>query len=383
MKDSQSLKKKNPKVKKRTFKKTKPVTSGMKEPKGRNAAHGGNRFFRPFQYVQSPVIVANKATKSQRSQRNLISLLQHETDVLFLLIPLVLLTIFVLLATINIYTQKKLQEHSFSTDETITELNPYPFVESVEAPVVSAKAALILDADSQVIVFSKNPQLRFSMASTTKIMTALVALEHFQPNDILTVQSFGTEGSGLGLTIGEQFTLDDLLYMMMLPSANDAAVTIADNYPGGRAAFVSKMNEKAQELHLTNTHFADPAGLEDDGDYTTVVDLARLASAAIANERFAEIVATRSKVVSNQSYTRSYPLENLNKLLGTNGITGIKTGTTEGAGQVLVTSADVDDHTYIIIVMNSTQRFVDTLTLLSYLTDNVQYVLPTVPIRQQ
>lgn len=307
---------------------------------------------------------------------------RYETDMQFLLIPLILLVVLGIITFINQYVSYTVNNNSVVTSEVITEINPYPFVKTVDMPTLSAKAAIILDVDSQVIPFSKNPNLRFSMASTTKIMTALVGLEHFKQDAILTVKTGGVEGAGLGLQIGEQFYFEDLLYAMLLPSANDAAQAIADNYPGGAETFVKKMNEKAESLYLYNTHFSDPTGLDDDGDYTTVVDMAHLAAYAIQNKTFAKITGTKEKYITNLAYSRQYPLYNLNKLLGVNGVTGIKTGTTEGAGEVLVTSTVENGHTYIVVVMNSQDRFTDTATLLSFIEDNVQYVIPTFPINQ-
>ncbi len=304
---------------------------------------------------------------------------RHEGDFILVLIPLILLGILFTLVTINAHVRKIISDRSIRPFESSIQMNPYPFISDVTMPALSAKAAIITDADSQVILFSKNSQLRFSMASTTKIMTALAGLDYFTDKSVLTVKTYGVEGSTLGLQVGERFYFEDLLYMMLLPSANDAAVTIADNYPGGKDAFVARMNEKAKELHLENTHFSDPAGLDDDEDYTTVVEIARLASYAIKNKKFATVTGTREKIVSNVDYTRQYPLTNLNKLLGTEGVTGIKTGTTEGAGEVLVTSTIANGHTFIIVVMNSTQRFVDTKALLTFITDNVQYLMPVAP----
>jgi D-alanyl-D-alanine carboxypeptidase len=163
---------------------------------------------------------------------------------------------------------------------------------------------------------------------------------------------------------------------MMLPSANDAAAAIADNYPGGRVGFVSQMNEKAKELHLTDTHFSDGIGLDDDENYSTVVDMERLSTIAMKNSTFAQVVGTHQKIIFNTNKTHQYVLSNLNKLLGFNGVNGIKTGTTEGAGEVLVTSAFIKGHTFIIVTMNSQDRFGDTATLLDYISNNLSYVNP-------
>ncbi len=139
------------------------------------------------------------------------------------------------------------------------------------------------------------------------------------------------------------------------------------------------MNEKAKILHLYNTHYADPIGLDDDGDYSTVIDMARLASYAITNPIFAQITSTKYKTISDLNFTRQYPLTNTNELLGIDGVIGIKTGTTEGAKEVLVTSAVENGHAYIIVVMDSNDRFGDTSKLINFIDNNVKYIIPPGP----
>jgi D-alanyl-D-alanine carboxypeptidase len=306
---------------------------------------------------------------------------QFEIDLQLALIPLILLAILSILMLLNNHFITVIEENKTQPVDSIADIQPLPLADDAIPPDLSAKAAIVVDADSQVILLSKNPDLRFSMASTTKIMTSLVALEYYKPGDILTVKANAVEGSGLGLVPGEQFTFKDLLYAMLLPSANDAAMTVADNYPGGREAFVKKMNEKALLLHLTNTHYADPAGLNDDGNYTTVIDLSRLGSYAMHNKQFAEIVGTKQKTIFTTNYAMEYSLANSNKLLGTNGINGIKTGTTEGAREVLVTSMISKGHTFVIVVMNSDDRFADTKELVDFINEKVTYVFPTLQVK--
>jgi D-alanyl-D-alanine carboxypeptidase len=306
---------------------------------------------------------------------------QLEVDLQLALIPLILLAILSILMLINNHFLQIIATNKSQDVGSIADIQPLPLAENAILPDLSAKAAIVLDTGSQVILMSKNPDLRFSMASTTKIMTAVTALTYFKPDDVLTVKSYGVEGSGLGLTPGEQFTFKDLLYAMLLPSANDAAVAVADNYPGGKEAFVKKMNENALILHLTNTHYADPAGLNDDGNYTTVVDLSRLGTYAMKNTLFAEVVGTKEKTIYTTNYLLDYPLTNSNKLLGTHGVNGIKTGTTEGAKEVLVTSVISKGHTYIIVVMNSEDRFADTRVLLDFINEKVTYMFPTLPVK--
>lgn len=244
-------------------------------------------------------------------------------------------------------------------------------IASVSASL-SAQAAIVMDSDSKVVLFSKNPTIRFSMASTTKIMTALVGLSYFKQGDVLTVERSYVEGSVAKFHKGEQIRFVDLLYAMMLPSANDAAYAIADNYPGGEQNFVAEMNKKAKDFHLFQTHYQDPVGLEDDGDYTTVVDLAHLASIAMQNQILAEVVGTKEKVITTVS-GNTYILENLNKLLGVQGVNGMKTGFTDEALGVLVTSKKEQDKTLILVVMKSVDRFADTQILLSLISGQVQY----------
>jgi len=318
-----------------------------------------------------------KANRFNESSSNWIK--KHDSDVQLILLPLILLVILIILSIFNNQLFVSISKQEPVVDDQSTVLNPYPYVQAVGAPTISAKAAIILDRGSQVILYSKNPQLRFSMASTTKIMTALVALDYYKPDDVLTIKSGNVPGSGLNFFRGEQFHFIDLMYAMLLPSANDAAQAIADNYPGGDGAFVKKMNEKAESLHLINTHYVDPIGLEDDGDYSTVVDMARLSSFAISNPTFVAITSTKDKTIYSTSFRRAYLLANTNELLGIDGVVGIKTGTTEGAGEVLVTSVIKNGHEYIIVVMDSDDRFADTSLLLNYIDSSVKYIVPSPP----
>lgn len=296
-------------------------------------------------------------------------------------IPLVLFSLFLALYLLNFKISQSIKISNIAS-RVDTSLSPYPLVLNSYTPTVGSKAAIVIDADSKKIVYSKNPTLRFSMASTVKIMTSIIALDYFKSDSVLTIKTDQVEGSGLNLQIGNRFYFEDLLYAMLLPSANDAAFAIAENYPGGVEEFVMKMNQKAKELRLNDTHFEDPIGLDDDKNFTTVIDLSRLASIAIKNTEFAHIVSTQQKFITDIDQTEEYNLQNLNKLLGAYGVNGIKTGTTEGAGEVLVTSALINGHTFIIIVMNSQNRFVDTQTLLSYIYQNVQFTqLPEKSIR--
>jgi D-alanyl-D-alanine carboxypeptidase len=292
------------------------------------------------------------------------------------ILPIV--SLFIILLVLTVYNAAIKQQIAESTilPPIPVEISKYPFVKQQYAPDISAESAIILDDTSKVVLYEKKPLLRFSMASTTKIMTALVALEYFQSNSIITIQNLHEEGAIIGFPVGEKISFEEMLYAMLLPSANDAAYALAENYPGGIDAFVARMNQKAAELNLHYTHYTDPAGLDDDGDYTTVTDLARVASFAIQNEEFKKIIATKQKTISTVDGSKTYALNNLNKLLGEDGIVGMKTGFTEGAGEVLVTAKIDKDHLFIIIVMKSQDRFADTETLVRYISNNVMYIDP-------
>lgn len=294
---------------------------------------------------------------------------------IFILAPVLLLLIFVLFIAIV---------YAFKVWINNNKILPIPFAVSEEAkmpiiktqftPVISARGAIIMDADSKVVLYSKNPDLRSSTASTAKIMTALTALDYFKLSDILTVKQATSDGSILGLAKGEQMIFENLLYAMLLPSANDAALAISQNYPGGEQAFVNRMNEKAREFKLYNTHYADPAGLVDQGDYTTPFDMARLASFAVQNQEFRKIVGTKEKIISDVNGSQIYDLKNLNVLLGEDGVNGVKTGYTEEAGQVLVVSKEEKGKTIIIVVMKSDDRFADMEKLLNLVSNNLTYL---------
>jgi D-alanyl-D-alanine carboxypeptidase (penicillin-binding protein 5/6) len=293
----------------------------------------------------------------------------------WLLVPLCLVLVLVCLLLSFVITKLWIAQNKIlPVPFKISQEAKMPLIKTDFVPEISAAGALIMDADSKVVLYSKNPNLRFSTASTIKIMTALVALDHFRLSDILTVDNPSNDGSVLGLVQDEKMTFENLLYAMLLPSANDAALTIAQNYPGGQPAFVKAMNDKAETLELYNTHYADPAGLADEGDYTTPFDLARLASFAMQNAEFRKIVGTKEITISDVSGTHVYDLQNLNILLGQDGVNGVKTGYTEEAGQVLVTSKEDQGKTIIIVVMGSDDRFTDTQILLDLVSNNLTYL---------
>jgi D-alanyl-D-alanine carboxypeptidase (penicillin-binding protein 5/6) len=229
---------------------------------------------------------------------------------------------------------------------------------------VNSKAFIIYDPATRSVLASMNEELRFSPASSAKIMTAAVVLENFPLDKIIAANNISSvEGSKMGLYEGEQISVRNLLYGLMLPSGNDAAFVLSNSYPGGEVAFVSAMNKKVQDLGLKNTRFFDPAGYADD-NYTTAYDLARIAAYAMKNSTFAKVVSTKKIKVTDSAGAIVHDLSNINELLGTRGVTGIKTGYTDEAGEVLVTSFVNNGRTYIIVVLGSQDRFGDTKKIL-------------------
>lgn len=288
---------------------------------------------------------------------------------------LALLLIFSLVFVADFKVRSSLEEEKVLGVQNTSERLEYPVLRKTIIAEISARGVVVMDADSKVVLYSKNPELRFSSASTAKIMTALTALDYFKLKDFLTVKNPAVEGAVLGLKAGQEISFENLLYGLLLSSANDAAITLAQNFKS-EDEFVRKMNQNATKLNLYNTHYEDPAGLEDDGDYTTPLDLARLSSFAIKNEIFAKVVSTKEKTVADIN-GKEYQLKNLNKLLGFEDVNGIKTGTTKGAGEVLVTSKKEGEHTVIIVVMGSSDRYSDTQKLINMISGNITYL----PIR--
>lgn len=236
-------------------------------------------------------------------------------------------------------------------------------------PGVSARAAVLIEAESGRILYGKNENLRRGMASTTKIMTAIVALEHLRLDKKVTVApaAVGVEGSSVYLSAGEVVTAETLLYALMLQSANDAAAALAFEVAGGIEDFALLMNEKAASLGLRDTHFMNPHGLDDEEHYTTAYELARIAAYALENETFATIVSTKKKTVPLHNSEISRLLVNHNRLLRLyDDIIGVKTGFTKKCGRTLVSAAERDGVRLICVTLDDGDDWRDHRELLDY-----------------
>ncbi|MEK7498213.1 MAG: D-alanyl-D-alanine carboxypeptidase family protein [Patescibacteria group bacterium] len=244
--------------------------------------------------------------------------------------------------------------------------------ESVGFPILSAQGVLAYDIDSGVTLYEKNPEKPLLPASTTKIMTALIALDAYPLDKVLIVGS-GTlvDGQKMGLVAGSEITVENLLYGLMVYSANDAALTLAQNYEGGEESFIEAMNKKAVELGLKNTHFANPVGLDGDSQRSTARDMVLLSSVAMKNPEFAKIVGTKKIVVQSIDGKYIFPLTNINELLGkVDGVMGVKTGWTEGARENLISYIDRDGKRIMVAVLGSQDRFGETKELIDWIYKN-------------
>lgn len=258
------------------------------------------------------------------------------------------------------------------------------------APWLTARSAVVIDRDSAVVMFAKEEQTQLLPASTVKLMTALVALEYYELDDVLVAKELNYQGQDMELEEEEMISVENLLYGVLVTSANDAAILLAQNYPGGTTGFVKAMNEKAQKLHLSKTHFANPTGLDidekgnllSDYSYSTALDLARLAGVVIREPILSEMVATTQIVVTDISGKIEHQLYNINELLyWLPGMRGIKTGWTEEAGECLIGYVERDGRGVITVVLGSGDRFGETAKLVDWVFSNYQWesVNPSIP----
>ncbi len=254
------------------------------------------------------------------------------------------------------------------------QINTIPLIKAgALPPAVSAQGVYVVDAESLTPLYAKNEKQRFYPASTTKVVTALVALDLYDTDDVLTVKIASIEGQLMNLQNGERITLENLLYGLLVHSGNDAAVAIANSY--GYDRFIDLMNKKARELHMNDTTFRNPNGLDDMQQLTTPYDLTLAARELLKNPYLTKIVGTKEITISDVDYTVFHHLSNVNKLLGEiRGLGGLKTGYTEFAGENLVSFYKHEGHDFIIVVMKSNDRFADTRTLVDWIITNISYI---------
>ena len=240
---------------------------------------------------------------------------------------------------------------------------------------ISAKAATLYEPTSKKIIYSKNGEERLPMASTTKIMTAMVVVDNCNTMETVIIgpESVGVEGSSAYLSEGDEYTVLELLYALMLQSANDAATALAYYVAGGISEFSEMMNRKANDLGLENTHFTNPHGLDAEDHYTTSNDLAIMSAELLENEILREIVSTYKKTFTYDERTRTYI--NHNKLLRLYAdAAGVKTGFTRRSGRCLVGAAERDGMTFISVTLDAPSDWSDHTALLDFAFDSYEKI---------
>ena len=295
----------------------------------------------------------------------------------FLIVFIVILQIAVIMLSKSSFAPNLFSRQNSNMLASIIHVsNPVPIpVEGFqEAPFVSAKSAIVTDAKTGKVLSEKNANFRHLAASTTKLMTALVVLEKCLPENVITVGEVNTNGTQMGLASGDQVTVETLLYGMLMASGNDAAYVLAGSCADSYDTFISLMNERARSLEMANSHFDNPAGFDSDYNFSTAADLAKLAKDAVTNPLISKIVATKTIVLADAAGIKTYYAENINKLLGeVDGVEGVKTGRTEGAGEILLTKATRSGNTIIVVVLDSTDRFEDSKKLIEWVFANYKW----------
>lgn len=288
----------------------------------------------------------------------------------FCLNNLFTIVLFIILIPVFIYADDELLEDDLSYGDSIIETS----TSYSDEPVINARHAIILDRNSKKTIYGKNENEKCKMASTTKIMTAIIVIENSELDKIVEVSSkaAGTGGSRLGLSKNDKISVEHLLYGLMLCSGNDAAVALAESTAGNIENFALMMNKKAKELNLTDTNFVTPHGLDNESHFTSACDLAHLADYALKNKIFSKIVKTQTYAIYINGKIKT--LHNTNELLGNyEGIYGIKTGFTNGANRCLVTSCKRGDLDFICVVLGcdtKKDRTRDSVKLLNYAFNN-------------
>jgi len=252
-----------------------------------------------------------------------------------------------------------------------------------KAPAMTARSVVVVDLPTMSVLYAKNPDLSLLPASTTKIMTALVAIDHYRPDQVLTISQNYRIGQTLGLKKGTKFAFKSLLYGTLVGSGNDAAYALAENYPGGFKAFVAQMNSKGRSLNLNNTSFSNVSGIEAYNHKTTAHDLAVLSAYALNNKTFVDTVGIKNATISTIDGKKDFLLENTNKLIGKIlGVKGIKTGWTENAGECLVTYIERPEGKVLIVILGSLDRFGETSRLVDWIYRNFSWDSSTDTIPQ-
>lgn len=286
---------------------------------------------------------------------------------------------FVFVSTSALAISKELPEVFQLGNVLVREEKVFPSLPVLSAesafPILSAQGVMAVDLSSGISLYEKQADAKLLPASTTKIVTALVSLDTYNLDQVLTVgKEVKVVGQKMGLYVGETMRFEDLLYGLLVYSANDAAEVLAENYPGGYDSFITAMNAKANELSMVNSHFDNPVGLDTANQYSTAKDLVRVSEVAMRDPVFAKVVGTKNIVVKDTAGKVTHNLRNINELLGSvPGVLGVKTGWTENARENLVTYIERDNHKIMIVVLGSQDRFGETKELINWIFENYDW----------
>lgn len=241
---------------------------------------------------------------------------------------------------------------------------------------LTASGAAVIDLNSGAILFEKNPRQLLYPASTTKLMTALVARELFELDQVATIAAVPkVAGASIGFLNGEQVTIESLLKAALIQSGNEAAMLLSEQHPNGPEAFVAHMNVKAKQLHLSDTQFSNVMGFDGPQHYSTARDLALLSRAFMQDSFLRETVGTKTTTISDTRGWYRHQIWNTHQLLNPEaGVVGIKTGTTDGALEVLITQLEKNDIGILVVVLGSQDRYADTRNLLEWVAREYKWL---------
>lgn len=273
-----------------------------------------------------------------------------------------------------------LKKTEFLTQAEISKVSRFPQIKflpqnvnNLPPPKLSASAILVVDLNSDTLLFEKNSNLKVVPASLTKLATAILVLEKCQPDQIITVPQIATPpGTKVGLVKGERISVENLLYGLLLPSGNDAANVLSITCYSSFDHFLSSMTNLTQKLNMINTQFNNPSGLPAKNQFTTAADLLKLTKTFLVDQRLSAIVSTREKIVTDVSGKISHKLVNLNKLLENPKVLGVKTGTTV-TGENLITLKGDNSQKIVVILLQSQDRFGETQEIFGWIEQNFRW----------
>jgi len=270
-------------------------------------------------------------------------------------------------------------QNTSAYDQTTKDLINYqhplvPTSQKAPPPLLSAQAYILIDNETDTILLSKNPHQRIYPASTTKLATALTALNIYPLDEQVTINEAYTEGKVMNLVIGERLTVKSLISALLVYSANDSAFTLASHYPNGVSGFIDQMNIMAKKYYLADTHFVNVDGIHNDNHYSSVYDLSKLGRISTRNPFVQETVRKKKLVVTDLDNKYSHQLTSTNELLDVvPEIEGLKTGWTPEAGGCFVGEININGHRLISVVAQSEDRFADTKLLVAWAKQNVAW----------